>query len=131
MQAIPQEKLTKAITTNIYIFNRTGVAGAFLQTLSSLNNWMSESPFSSRYLTHLPTQTTRARELSFWENVSCVKFHVSHVTCHWQSCGASRWRVCYQRSLPRLVLKQYIFVDICCNIGISYFCLTWLLDWLS
>ena len=33
--------------------------------------------------------------------------HMSHVTCHrlkkWQSGGASRWRVCYERGLPRLV----------------------------
>ena len=55
-------------------------------------------------------------------NVSGVRCQVSHVTCHmsrvtchvshvrfffvfWQSCEASQGRVCYQRSLPRLVLK--------------------------
>ena len=56
-------------------------------------------------------------------HVSCVTCHVSRVTCHMskyiffslhfffflslkqikQSGGASRWRVCYQRGLPRLV----------------------------
>ena len=51
-------------------------------------------------------------------HVSCVTFHVSrvichmsHVTCHifyfifffGQSGEAYRWRVCYQRGLPRLV----------------------------
>ena len=45
--------------------------------------------------------------------VSHVKCHMSRVTCHmwrffffffWQSGGASRWRVCYQRGLPRLVI---------------------------
>ena len=48
--------------------------------------------------------------------------HVSHVTCHMsqvtsqllfvyffgQSGGASRWSVCYQRGLPRLVLTAII-----------------------
>ena len=43
--------------------------------------------------------------------VSHVTCHVSPVTCHvsfkkiGQSGGASRWRVCYQRGLPRLVFK--------------------------
>ena len=48
-------------------------------------------------------------------HVSRVTSHMSHVTCHMshlfiyfifffgQSCGAYRWRVCYQRGLPRLV----------------------------
>ena len=44
--------------------------------------------------------------------VSGVRCQVSGVTCHfflflyffWQIGGASRWRVCYQRGLPRLVL---------------------------
>ena len=60
-------------------------------------------------------------------HVSCVMCHVSHVTCHvspvtchifnpttkfyttkkvGQSGGASRWRVCYQRGLPRLVYER-------------------------
>ena len=49
-------------------------------------------------------------------HVSPVMCHMSPVTCHFfcirkisftkigQSGGASRWRVCYQRGLPRLVL---------------------------
>ena len=56
-------------------------------------------------------------------HVSCVACHVSCVMCHlpcvpcffcfflckkdFQSGGASRWRVCYQQGLPRLVF--YIF----------------------
>ena len=40
--------------------------------------------------------------------MSHVKYHMSHVTCHisslLQSDGVIRWRVCYQRNLPRLVL---------------------------
>ena len=54
--------------------------------------------------------------------MSCVTCHVSHVTCHMacvtchffffrQSGESYRWRVCYQRGLPRLV-----FI----NIYISY-----------
>ena len=52
--------------------------------------------------------------------MSCVTCHVSHVTCHMscvtcnyyyfiffgQSCEAYRWRVCYQRGLPRLVIDH-------------------------
>ena len=47
-------------------------------------------------------------------HVSRVTCHMSHVTCHMphsfffffsgQSAEACRWRVCYQRGLPRLVL---------------------------
>ena len=58
-------------------------------------------------------------------HVSRVMCHVSPVTCKkfllfsyikkerlppekiGQSGGASRWRVCYQRGLPRLVLKMF------------------------
>ena len=43
-------------------------------------------------------------------HMSRVTCHVSHVTCHFfspfffgQSGEAYRWRVCYQRGLPRLV----------------------------
>ena len=48
-------------------------------------------------------------------HMSCVTCHVSHVSCHMlrisfsffrQSVGASRWTVCYQRDLPRLVQKM-------------------------
>ena len=44
-------------------------------------------------------------------HVSCVTCHMSHVTCNffffffWQSGEAYRWRVCYQRGLPRLVFS--------------------------
>ena len=48
----------------------------------------------------------------------CVAFHVSYVRCHfffWQNGGACRGRVCYQRSLPRLVYlwhsKEHYKVD--------------------
>ena len=79
------------------------------------------------YSKHCQSQTGRARELKFWENVRptlCVMCHVSPVTCHLspvtfflfifflslkkigQRGGASRGRVCYQRGLPRLVYEQ-------------------------
>ena len=70
---------------NYFIFNRPGVAGAVLQTASSLIKWVSQSSFSSRYSQHHDSQTVRARELKFWENVHptpCVMCHLSHVTCH-------------------------------------------------
>ena len=49
-------------------------------------------------------------------HVSCVMCHMSCVTCHLshitssffgQRVGASQWRVCYQRGLPRLVVHQH------------------------
>ena len=46
-------------------------------------------------------------------HVSCFMCHMSHVTCHMyflfffgQSGEAYRWRVCYQRGQPRLVLYE-------------------------
>ena len=65
------------------------------------------------------------KELESWNlgrmftlsRVSHITYHVTHITCHMacvtchfifffsgQSGGASWWRVCYQRGLPRLVL---------------------------
>ena len=76
-----------------------------LQTPLSLNNWLIKSSFS-KSSRHLHSQTGRARDLKLWENVNlppCVTCHISHVTCLGQSVGASQWRVCYQRGLPRLV----------------------------
>ena len=80
---------------------------------------------SSKYFL---SQTVRARELTLLENiypppsVTChvwrVTCHMSCVTCHiiyiymyfvweWgQSGEASRWRVCYQRGLPRLAYNR-------------------------
>ena len=58
--------------------------------------------------------------------VSCqlsgVSCQVSGVTCHifyfiiffLQTVGASRWRVCYQRGLPRLVLDVYRVYRVYC-----------------
>ena len=60
--------------------------------------------------------------------VSRVRFHVSGVTCHnffsffffGQSGGTSRWRVCYQRGLPRLVYillsTKFLFSKLQCNV---------------
>ena len=61
--------------------NRPGVAGAVLQTPSTFIN----SSCSSQSSKHCLSQTVKARELKFWENVHpppFVKCHMSHVTCH-------------------------------------------------
>ena len=71
------------------------------------------------YSKHCQSQTIRAGELKFWENVyppPCVTCHLSYVRCqvsgvrchffHFfflQNVGACQGRVCYQRGLPRLV----------------------------
>ena len=46
---------------------------------------MSEWSFCSECSSHCPSQTVRAGELTFWENVHpppCVTCHMSHVMCH-------------------------------------------------
>ena len=56
-------------------------------------------------------------------HLSCVMCHVSHVTCHSVTChmyffiiffykvyGATRWRVCYQHGVPRLVLDYTRYI---------------------
>ena len=46
---------------------------------------VSQSSFSSRYSQHHKSQTIRAKELTFWENVHptpCVMCHLSPVTCY-------------------------------------------------
>ena len=53
--------------------------------------------------------------------------HVSHIYFFLQSGGASWWRVCYQRGLPRLAYKQLAKQKI---VGTSYrrqFSLNWAL----
>ena len=73
------------------------------------------------YSKHCQSQTIRAFELKFWENVHpppCVIYHMSHFTCC-VSCftchvsqisGASRWRVCYQRGINRLVCERFSYL---------------------
>ena len=64
--------------------NRHGVAGAGLQPALPLIDWLTDLLtdwfFSSQSSRHHKSQTVRARELKFWENVG--PHHVSHVTCH-------------------------------------------------
>ena len=68
------------------LFNRPGVAGAFLQTPPSLTDWVSD-PFPSNLQN---TITPKPLELGTWNfytlfttcHVSCVTCHLSHVTCH-------------------------------------------------
>ena len=83
------------------IFNRLGVAGAVLQTPLSLNDSLSQRSFSSKFVRCC---------------VSCVTCHVSYVTCKFfflQIFGASRWRVCYQWGLPRIVSNYNNTARVC------------------
>ena len=62
-------------------FNRPGVPEAVLQTPSSLI----KTSFSSKSSKCHKSQTRRAKELIFWENVhppQHVTCHISRVTCH-------------------------------------------------
>ena len=91
------------------------------------------SLLSSQYgYNTLSFPTIRAKELKFRENVyppPCVPCNASHVTCHvscvtchilhftcillniffGQNYEASKWRVCYQRVLPRLVKLDLVY----------------------
>ena len=100
-------------------FNRPCVARAVLQSPLSVIDSLIKWSFSSESSRHFTSQTVNAREMKFWENVHSppsVTCHMSGVSCQvpcvrrpvsqflfGQSGGASRWRVCYQLGLPRLV----------------------------
>ena len=57
-----------------------------------LINWVTESDFSSQYSRYHKSQTIRARELKFQENVHPPQ----HVTCHmsWVTCHVSHVKCC-------------------------------------
>ena len=61
------------IFDNENIFNRPGVARAVLQTPLWLIISVSESAFSSKSSKYHKSQTVRARDLKFWENVQCYQ----------------------------------------------------------
>ena len=69
---------------NLYVFNRPNVAGAVLQTPSSLIDWLIWLAVYSKSSKRFESQTVETRELKFWENVhpkSSVMCHMSCVTC--------------------------------------------------
>ena len=82
----------------VIVFNRPSVAGAVLQTPLSLIHSLIGDLFSFKSSKHHKSQTIRARELTFWENVyppPHVTCHMSHVTCH-VSCVTCRvWHVTF------------------------------------
>ena len=61
------------------MFNTPHVAGAVLQTLSSLIDSLSDWSFVKISSKHLHSQTLRARDLKFWHNVyqGSTKFFLS------------------------------------------------------
>ena len=68
----------------LLLFNRPGVAGAVLQPPPSLIDLVTHPLVKISYK-HSQSQTGRAKELKFSENIHptiCVMCHVSHVTCH-------------------------------------------------
>ena len=85
------------------IINRPGVAGAVLQSPMSIDyisDWVS-NPLVKIFSKHSQSQSGRARELKFWENVHptlYVMCHVSCVTCH------------VSRHLSHVKLYIYIFI---------------------
>ena len=72
-----------------WLYNRPGVA--YQHLLDSFNNWLSRSSFLSESSRHCLSQN------------KCSLFSIFFSQ---QSSWASRWRVYYQRGLPRLVSKR-------------------------
>ena len=117
---MPNKYSAQESSAFIIVFTRSGVAGAVLQTAPWFIHLFSWWFFSSQSSRHRKSQTVRARELTYWENVQ--PHHASHVTCHmsgvkchffYTNGGASRWGVSYQRDLPRSVyiyIYMYIFI---------------------
>ena len=119
--------------------NRTGVAGAVLQTLSSLIHSFIHSltdafpPDLQKIINPKPLEleTWHFERMFTPHHVLHVICHLSYITCHVspvtshmsffqkntfflfkknrQSGGTSRWRVCFQRGLPRLVFLRSTF----------------------
>ena len=59
----------------------------------------------SRVACHMPPVTCKKKNLHFFYNTK--KINNNNPTQKiGQSGGANRWRVCYQRGLPRLVFKE-------------------------
>ena len=114
------------------LFTRPGVAGAVLQTPPSFNHSFNKrGHFPPNLHNIIPPKPWELESWNFERmltphHVSHVMYHVSCVMCQvsgarcqvsgdrcnfflflsffpGQSCGASRWRVCYQRGLPCLV----------------------------
>ena len=81
------------------VFNRPGVAGAVLQSPPLLINSLTDSltdPLVQISSKHCQSQTRRARELKFVENVHptlCVMCHVSPVTSHLSLVTCHLWHV--------------------------------------
>ena len=76
--------------------------------LLELGTWNFRSMFTLHHVSHVKCQVSGVG----------VRCHVSDVRCHFflsffgQSGGTSRWRVCYQRGLPRLVFTQTVYTTI-------------------
>ena len=74
--------------------------------------------FTNTFVIHKLINSVTQRMFTFL-HLSHVTCHLSHVTCHvskvifffffGQRGEASRWRVCYQRRLPRLTVWLYMF----------------------
>ena len=86
------------------LFNRPGVATAVLQSPPWFIKWVSH-PLLQISFKLCQSQTERARDLKFWENVHptlCVLCHVSCVTCHVS-------RVTYHLSDVKIFFLHFFF----------------------
>ena len=92
----------------LVVINRPSVPGPVLQTPPLTIMPVGQLSFSSRSSKHHNSQTARARELKFWDNihppprltVMCRVSGVFFLLLFLQSFWASCWRVCYQLAYP-------------------------------
>ena len=94
-QAYWQTRFSRGCSTNTFNIN-------------SFIHWVTESSFFSKTSKYHKSQTVRARDMNFWDNVHHPLFVMCHMSCvayHFflQSGWTSSWRVCYRWGLPRLV----------------------------
>ena len=105
-KALPSRELLRGSFKNS-LGNIIGLMGYITRvvflSIPLLGNW--EWSVRADYHHHL----LAVKNLEFWENFqppSCVTCHMScviYIFFSLQNGGASLWRVCYQRGLPRLV----------------------------
>ena len=99
--------LAPILTQEPFCHSWPGVART-LFTNTFVINWITQSSFSSKSLKHCLSQTGKAKEQKFWDNVypqpsvtfymSIVTNHVSHVTCHVSSVMFHKSCVTYNMS---------------------------------
>ena len=133
-----KSQVWQILTLEITVYNRTGLAGAVLQTSSLFhranhNLWKYfENNFTPRQKKlgcyNFERRFTSPYLWCVMCHMSCVMFHLSHVTWHnfffWPCFEAIWWRVCYHRAPTptRFSNKESHLLCIRCPLPLEIFC---------